>query len=366
MSGLPSYSMRRLVVLGVLAAILAGSLSPEETDSPPPSVGERLELARLELRHPLRAVAEGGRRLGLQVAIPPLERHAAAHIVVARERDVRVWVNGRLQARIINLPEAPLAWSPRQRLWIGGGPTSSGVAGRFRRVAFFDRALGSREVAELWRGGPEAAVAERLGAALLLPSRLAEASERPPGISLDLPPDGELAPDALTLRGLPARSSAHVTDLVSRLEDSQAFTLEVLFEPLDALSGRRPLLAIAESGQDVNLLLEVARSSLELRVRAAYASLRRVRDLVLNLLAYAVFGAALAWSRRRGPGVLQACALGFGLSLAVEAAQLVCPGRVPSFIDLASNAGGAGAGAALVWIGSWSRRDPSPCERFPA
>lgn len=363
MSGFsPPFALRRLLLLGVLGAILAGSLSPEETDSPPASASQRLELARLELQHPLHAVATGGRRLGLNVDIPPLEPGVAAHVVVARGSDLRVWVNGRLRARLTNLPAAPLAWSPRQRLWIGGGPNSPGVPARFRRVAFFDRALGSADVLELWRGRPETTIGERMGPALVLPGNLqVESSGGIRPISLVLPPDGELTAGSLTLRGSPARSSARVAELVSRVVARQAFTFEVWFEPLAALRGpRRTLVAIAEGDEDVNLALELARSSLEVRVRAAYPSLRRVRDLALNLLAYAVFGAALAWSRRRGAAVVQAALLGLGLSLAVEAAQLVCPGRVPSFIDLASNAAGAALGAALVGIASRGVRNGSP------
>lgn len=366
----PPLALRRLLLLGVLAAILVGSLSPEDSDSPPASARQRLELARLELQHPLHAVATGGRRLGLHLDIPPIEPGAAAHVVVVRERELRVWVNGRLRARLTNLPPAPLAWSPRQRLWIGGGPDSPGVPARFRRVAFFDRALGSGEVSELWRGGPQKTVAEQLKPVLLLPTEgPGERSAAAPEISLAVPPDGELTPDCLTLRGSPARSSAEVSDLVSRVVARQAFTLEVWFEPLAALRGsRRSLVAIAEGEEDVNLALGLARSSLELRVRAAYPSLRRVRDLVLNLLAYCVFGAAVAWSRRRGAAVLQASALGLGLSLAMEGAQLVRPGRVPSFIDLVSNAAGAAVGAALVRIASRSGRDPvleSPADASP-
>jgi hypothetical protein len=73
---------------------------------------------------------------------------------------------------------------------------------------------------------------------------------------------------------------------------------------------------------------------------------RGTADAILNLLFFAPLGIALAYRRR---AVALALATGTALSLTVELAQLVVPGRYPTFGDVVWN----GLGAAL---GAWAIR----------
>lgn len=70
-------------------------------------------------------------------------------------------------------------------------------------------------------------------------------------------------------------------------------------------------------------------------------------DVVLNILLFVPFGAALRW---RGHRVGRIALLSFGLSLAVELVQAAIPGRDPSLSDLLTNtAGGALGGMLAGW-----------------
>lgn len=93
-----------------------------------------------------------------------------------------------------------------------------------------------------------------------------------------------------------------------------------------------------------------------------------VFDLLANVAAYAVLGllAALSLQARLGPGAAVLAAAGGGalLSLALEVGQSYLPARIPSSLDLLSNAAGAllGALAGLAtasWVpafGGWRAR----------
>lgn len=71
-------------------------------------------------------------------------------------------------------------------------------------------------------------------------------------------------------------------------------------------------------------------------------------DLLSNIPFFAPLGAALAWG---GLAFVPAVATGLGLSLAIEGAQLVIPGRFSSMADLLANTLGAGLGHLLFrWV----------------
>ena len=83
-------------------------------------------------------------------------------------------------------------------------------------------------------------------------------------------------------------------------------------------------------------------------------------DVIINVMAYAPFGALLAALLREGPRIstfrlshdqqiwLRTVALSAALSFGFELLQAFLPGRVSSFVDLLANTVGAAAGAALV------------------
>ena len=84
-----------------------------------------------------------------------------------------------------------------------------------------------------------------------------------------------------------------------------------------------------------------------------------VSDLAAHAVAYAVLGVAMLRavtgadsSRVTGGGVLLAVALTFAYGLTDEIHQSFVPGRTPELRDLAADAVGAAAGAALGW--AWS------------
>jgi hypothetical protein len=73
------------------------------------------------------------------------------------------------------------------------------------------------------------------------------------------------------------------------------------------------------------------------------------RDVALNLLGFLPLGLVIAWQRGRS-AVLVALAAGLVLSLSVELAQVLIPGRHSSAFDLISNTLGAGLGAVLAIV----------------
>lgn len=79
-------------------------------------------------------------------------------------------------------------------------------------------------------------------------------------------------------------------------------------------------------------------------------------DFLLNIALFVPVGIALS---RGGSDVARAMLLGGALSLLIEFAQLIVPGRDPSVRDVVANAGGAALGALI-----WSRRsmlvNPAP------
>jgi glycopeptide antibiotics resistance protein len=74
-----------------------------------------------------------------------------------------------------------------------------------------------------------------------------------------------------------------------------------------------------------------------------------LRDMVLNVLLFMPFGAALT-HRLRGwrPAPVIAVAAALALALSAETAQVYSHGRIPSTTDLITNVAGAGAGAILA------------------
>ena len=99
---------------------------------------------------------------------------------------------------------------------------------------------------------------------------------------------------------------------------------------------------------------------------------RDVIDAARNLVLFAGWGVVwvmTATGGRRRALVLQATITGLVLSIAVETAQLFSPHRHSSILDLASNTGGALAGAlatAALWRGLASRRGERSYVGIPA
>jgi hypothetical protein len=77
------------------------------------------------------------------------------------------------------------------------------------------------------------------------------------------------------------------------------------------------------------------------------SSIWSIDDIVLNAVLFLPFGFIPTLTRARGTPVQwsRVALIGFGLSLAIETAQLFTPERYPSFFDLASNTSGALLGA---------------------
>jgi glycopeptide antibiotics resistance protein len=89
-----------------------------------------------------------------------------------------------------------------------------------------------------------------------------------------------------------------------------------------------------------------------LRLPAAWCvdTALRTSDVLLNVALLAPLGFALGMrmrTRGRGASVTEALAVGAGLSMTLELAQLLVPGRCSSPIDLVANALGCGLGALL-------------------
>lgn len=84
-------------------------------------------------------------------------------------------------------------------------------------------------------------------------------------------------------------------------------------------------------------------------------------DVAADVLGYGVLGAlvVLASNARMRPGaaVLAATLVGLALSVCLEAAQTYLPSRIPSAVDVISNAAGALLGALLGWgLAPWAGR----------
>jgi glycopeptide antibiotics resistance protein len=99
---------------------------------------------------------------------------------------------------------------------------------------------------------------------------------------------------------------------------------------------------------------------------------RDVIDAARNLVLFAGWGVVWVMTATRGRRralVLQATITGLALSVAVETAQLFSPHRHSSILDLASNTGGALAGAlatAALWRGLAARRGERSYVGIPA
>ena len=131
-----------------------------------------------------------------------------------------------------------------------------------------------------------------------------------------------------------ARSASHHTRLPAYL--ALAYVVLVIYASLHPFSGWR------DPGLSPWVFID-----------AAWPRYWTVFDLVINALAYVplCFFVALA-ARRRLPawlGSLVGALFGAGLSFALECTQSWLPSRVPSNLDLASNALGALLGALLAW-----------------
>ena len=72
---------------------------------------------------------------------------------------------------------------------------------------------------------------------------------------------------------------------------------------------------------------------------------RGLADVLGNVMLFAPLGAALAWTGRR---VWRATLIGAVLSITIETAQLVVPGRYATLSDVLTNTAGAALGAALL------------------
>jgi len=84
---------------------------------------------------------------------------------------------------------------------------------------------------------------------------------------------------------------------------------------------------------------------------------RALADALLNVALFAPLGAALAVTGRATRRVVLLCAM---LSIAIETAQFVIPGRYPSVLDVMTNVAGGMVGAFLVRTASqWLRPGPS-------
>ena len=85
-------------------------------------------------------------------------------------------------------------------------------------------------------------------------------------------------------------------------------------------------------------------------------------DVILNILLFFPLGASLAWARWRGARAVAGATL---LSLAIETAQFVIPGRDPSLRDVLSNTLGATLGWAVVAsMGRWLVPAPTRAARL--
>jgi len=110
--------------------------------------------------------------------------------------------------------------------------------------------------------------------------------------------------------------------------------------------------------------------------RARILSERWLADAACNLVLFVPLGVALAFSgrssrtdrsdrSRRRPRVLLAVAVGFTLSLGIEAVQLGIPGRTASPLDLLSNSLGSGVGALLAGLWpAFGDADPQRARRL--
>lgn len=350
----PSPALRRALLLVTVLMILLASFLPPVSGWGSARIARGVERAFLELLFPFHGISEEGRRSVFLIGLSPLEVGSARHLVLVRDRDTQVWVEGANAASLMNPPQGELAWSVRHRLWLGGAPGETGPSVRVGRMTFFDRALSPREVESLAKTPPHGQLPSGLDPFLQIRpcgvpgASTADASASRATLTLRLPGNARCDGEALSLVGTPAVSAEALEELLSSIRRRQAFSVEIWIEPLAAPDRRRALLALAGDGKETNLRIDLGRSEMEVRVRAAYASIPRVLDFLLNLAAYAPLGVFIGWGRGRWSVVGLACIACTGLSLAVETAQLFSPDRVASLFDLAANGLGGTLGAVLV------------------
>mgnify|MGYP001603457563 CR=1 FL=1 len=355
---MPTNRIRALLLLAMVAGLGLLSFWPVRGGWTLSRAGERWEEAWLELRFPFYSVSDRDERSVLKVQLGPAEPGRERHVAIVRGGAMRLWVDGRNVVNLLNVPPQTLAWSARQRLWVGGAPGEKGITVRVRRIVFYDRVLKSAEVRALYRAGWRHQPPAELGEPALVlrpaegsPGARVTGSGRAGPVTLLLPPDAVRDTAGLWLTGTPAVSSEPVAGLAKRVRDAQAVTVDVWLDfPEQPAAGDRLVLAIAE-GKQTNLRVELRRSHAEILVRGAYPSPKRVWDCALNFAGYAPLGLVFAWGRR---SLAAACGgaffLGGAVSLAVEILQLASPDRTPSFIDLAANSLGALAGAVLACL----------------
>jgi VanZ family protein len=349
-------AVRGVMLSALIVLIGAGSLWPPRGNWGLSRVGQRCEDALLELRFPFLSVSEAAGRSVLKVLIPPYEPRLGRHLVFARGRDTRLWVDGRAIVSLLHPAPNQLVWSSRQKLWLGGAPGERGLPVRIRRLALFDRALKSEEVRALYQGGPAKEPWDRHAAPALvlrpsegLPGGSMRSAGRAGEVTMLMPQDAVRDERGLWLVGTPAVSAEALSELASLVRRRQAISVELWLElPEPHPDRREPVLALAASQEQTNLRIELARSYAQVNVRAAYPSRRRMLDLVFNVAAYIPLGLLLAWGRGSRGVVASALFVGAGLSVLIEALQLLSPDRTPSIVDLMANGTGAFLGALLA------------------
>jgi len=131
--------------------------------------------------------------------------------------------------------------------------------------------------------------------------------------------------------------------------------LEVYFRAMRAGSVQRPLLIASVIAILAATLFPIAGAESERFIACLVCGERGIADVLVNILLFLPFGAALA----AGGVSLLRCGLAAAfLSASVEFAQVWIPGRDPSLGDVASNTLGGGLGAVLVATAPYWLRPP--------
>ena len=352
----PPFGRLRIALLAaIVGPLLVASLWPLDGGWRSGMVRSKLELALLELRYPLFSVSTHAERGILAVRTDPYRPGEDSHLIVTRGKDTGVWIDGREQAALMNIPGSPLLWSLDQRLWLGGASGLPGPPMSVRRLAIYDRALHDDELARLFAAGRRGPGPEPL---LLLEfdGEIAQGGSAGPA-KLELPPGAAFGARGLSLAGGVARSEETLREVMRRIREEHEFSVELVWQP-NALPSIGALPLVAFEGEEArNFRIDASQEGLSIRVRAGYISRKRVADFALNIAAYVPLGLVLVWGRRSRWAIPVAAAAGFLMSLGIETLQTLHEGRVPSLIDLFTNTLGAALGA-VVWslYASWRDR----------